>query len=997
MHQKGRGSSLARRLLGAFVLLALLGMLFVAVASLTAGLSVYAFYAQKIPAYSQMTADWKQHASAEAKTSIIYAWRDDQLSQPVPIYQISNPAGENPSWTTLDQTPQALQDATVAFEDPDFYAGQALNTTDLIRQLLAYFRGQEQGGARGSILRQLVRKQYIRSEESDANGPITLAGTLLQVEELLLSHRISNSYTQDQILEWYLNTAFYGNLAFGVNAASHAYFGKPVSELGLAEAAMLSAIPGEPTLNPTDDLQAAKDRQRLVLEAMADAGLISRDSVAAAQFTPIQFTPGMEDRLDIIAPHFALYVREELEERFGPELLLYGGLRVYTSLNLEMQHQAECLARAQVNRLSGQLGTGLPADERDACEALAYLSPLPGAAQGIDRNVGNAAVVMLDAESAGIRAMVGNLNYWNEAEDGAFNIATQSERQPGTALKPFIYLTALSRGYTAATMVLDVETDFSSATTGSIEIPQNADGQFHGPMRLREALGNGYYVPAIQVMSWVGVNNVLRTAHSLGITGLNDALGSYDLSLALGGGKVNLLDMVFAFNVMNNMGVMIGHSRPNAMPEPGMRTIDPVSILRVENSAGELLYEYHQDERREILTPQLAYMINDMLSDRSARCANFGCPNVMELPDNRPAAVTTGTTNDFRDAWAVGYTPQLVTGVWVGNSDNSDMMGVSGEEGAAPIWQALMSWSMNNEPVAVWSQPPNLREMAVCNISGLLATPYCPTLSELFIDGTQPTVYDNIYQPFAINRETGRLATIYTPPDLVERKIYKIYPEQASAWAEANQVEHPPTDYDTISRVNTDLGAAAISSPQPFSFIRGTVPISGTAAGDNFSHFRLAHFMGLTPSNLQTITEISSPVENELLATWDVGNLSGLYTLLLTVVNKDGSFSEASVPLTVDNQPPTISIETPLPNQRIAAGSENVLISVDVEDNISVVQVAYYLDGARLPFAASITAPFSTQWAIRAAGCHSLTAVAIDAAGNETVSPSVPVCLVEPE
>lgn len=997
MQRGGRGSSLSRRLLGALGIVSLLGLLFIAVTSLTVGLSVYAFYTQNVPTYDQLVADWRERSSNGGKASTIYAWKDDQLGDPVPIYQISNPAGENPSWISLEQTPRALRDATAAYEDPGLSASQAFSAVSLAQQFLAYLGGQEPNAASGSILSQLVRQHYFQPSTRSDDEPFTLADALLKVEELLLVHRIGNSYTDDQILEWYLNTAFYGNLAFGVEAAAHAYFGKPARELSLAESSMLAAIPDNPDLNPIDDLPAAKERQSVVLEAMADAGMISRDSVAAAQFTPLQFSPRLEDRFDIIAPHFALYVREELEKRFGPELLLYGGLKVYTSLNLEMQHQAECLARAQVSRLSGQLGTGLPADERDACEALEYLSPLSDAAQGIDRNVSNAAVIVLDAETSGIRAMVGNLSYWNEGESGALNIAAHGQRQPGTALKPFIYLTALSRGYTAATMVFDIETDFSSATTGSIEIPQNADGRFHGPMRLREALGNGYYVPAIQVMSWVGVNNVLRTAHSLGVTGLNESAGSYDLSLALGGGTVNLLDLVFAHNVMNNMGVMIGHPRLDNLQEPGMRTIDPVSILRVEDSDGELLYAYQQDERREILTPQLAYVINDMLSDRSARCASFGCPNVMELPDNRPAAVTTGTTNDFRDAWTIGYTPQLVTGVWVGNSNNSDMLGVTGEEGAAPIWQALMSWSMRNEPVAVWSQPPNLQEMAVCNISGLLSTPYCPTLSELFIDGTQPTVYDTIYQPFAVNRETGRLATIFTPPDLVEQKIYRIYPEQASAWAEANQVEQPPSDYDTIGRVMTDLGAAAISSPQPFSFIRGTVPISGTATGENFSHFRLAHFTGLTPLNLQTIAERSSPVEDQLLGTWDVGNLSGLYTLLLTVVNQDGSFSEASVPLTVDNSPPTISIQTPLPNQQLAASSAFVTIAVEVDDNISVIQVAYYLDGADLPFATSITAPFSTQWTIRGAGCHSLAAVAMDGAGNETISTSVPVCLVETE
>ncbi|MCA9962152.1 MAG: hypothetical protein KC443_24120, partial [Anaerolineales bacterium] len=492
-----------------------------------------------------------------------------------------------------------------------------------------------------------------------------------------------------------------------------------------------------------------------------------------------------------------------------------------------------------------------------------------------------------------------------------------------------------------------------------------------------------------------GVDKVIRTAHSLGITSLDAGPNAYGLSLTLGGGEVKLLDMVYAFSVMDNMGVMIGQPRAEAEQRLGFRTLDPVSILRVEDSEGNVLYEYNQPQRREILTPQLAFLMNDMLSDRSARCAAFGCPNVLELPDNRPAAVKTGTTNDYRDAWTIGYTPQLAVGVWVGNTDNSPMDTVPGSKGAAPIWHALMSWGLQDEPVQLWSEPSGVVERSVCDISGLLPTSFCPTVSEWFIVGTEPAVFDNIYQEFAINRENGRLATIYTPPDLIERKIYKVYPEAAADWVRENEIEQPPTEYDTIN-VPPEGGDVAILSPRPFAYVQGQVAISGTVNIDNFAYYRLAYFEGLTPTDLRTIADtVTEPVANGVLGIWDVENLNGLYTLLLTAVRQDGSFEEVSLPLTVDNTPPAAEILFPLPNQEIFTDEEWVIIQAQASDDLSLARVEFFVDNAGVPFAISTVPPFTEKWTIRGAGCHNFRVVAVDAAGNETEGTAVPVCLVE--
>lgn len=816
----------------------------------------------------------------------ILAWTSADQQQTILIDEIIDPLNDQRQWLTYEQLPQNIIEATVAANEPDFWSSH-FSLWQTGQQFLTFVLGEDNKPDNYPLVQQLVHDQFSQPDQNRMQQKLT---------ELLLSHRAASLYGREQILEWYLNTHYYGNLAIGIEAAARVYFDKPLTELTLAEAALLAGATA--TINPFDMPDQAKLRQESTLAALVETSQISPASALAAQTIPIQLAPHTVARQETIAPHFAEFVRNELEHRFGPELLLHGGLKVYTSLNLDLQGQAECAARVQINRLSGQIGPALPADELAACQALAFMPPPDTAVLGINQSVNNAAIIVLDAQTAEIRALVGSVNYWDEAVAGSFNMAVDGRRQPGTAFTPFTYLTALSQGYTAATMVLDIPADFSTAVSPVAYELQNADGQFHGPMRLRQAFSSDYFVPAAQVASWVGVDRIISTARSLGLITLANMPGSYDLSLNVGGGEVSLLDMTYAYSIMANMGVMIGQA--GSSPD---RPLDPVAIVRVEDQTGMILYDYYEQvQQRDILTPQLAYLMNDMLADRSARCAAFGCPNVMELPANRPAAVKTGVTNDFRDAWTIGYTPELITGVWVGNSDNQAMSGVTGVAGAAPIWQAVMAWALQDEPVSSWAQPPGLVETAVCETSGLLATEICPTIAELFIQGTQPTVYDSIYQEFAVNRETGRLATIYTPSELVENRIYKVYPEAAKAWAEANQIEQPPTEYDTINIANSSSPDTKITAPQPLDVISGTVTIRGTARGADFAYYRLAYFPGLVPTNLQSIVEnVTETKTNQSLAVWDTSNLNGLYTVLLTVVSADGRFQEVTLPVTIEN------------------------------------------------------------------------------------------------
>ncbi len=1001
LRQQSRGKNGLKflRAAGILSLLATGLLAFLFLVGVTGAAAVYDQLTRDLPDFSEVER-LGQDIDTTFETTKVYAWGDQPADSSqrdlVLIYEVIDPLGGDREWLRLEQIPQTLVDATVAIEDKTFWTNQGFDLQGIGRAFYEYvvLGGRIQGGS--SITQQLVKNTLIAEERRIVGEEIGLDDYRRKVEEVLLAQQISRAYTKEQIMEWYLNTNFYGNLAYGVEAAARVYFDKPASQLNLAEAAMLAAIPQSPALNPIDNPVEAKARQELVLEAMHREGTISREALLAAKDAPVEVAPGIEDRFDIIAPHFALYVRKQLERMFGPEQVLRGGLKVYTTLDLAMQHQAECLARTQVWRLSGKAIEEMPADDRAGCQAVDYLSPQRQADIGKDHQVNNAAVVALDPRTGEIKAMVGSLDYWNREIDGSFNVAVDGLRQPGSSFKPFTYLTAFSQGYTPATMVLDVETDFGTPYDGVAYVPQNYDRTFHGPMRIRQALANSYNVPAVQVMSWVGVDKVIRTAHSMGITSLDKAASSYGLPLTLGGGEVRLIDMAYAFSVMDNMGVMIGKPVAEAEQRLGFRTLDPVAILRVEDKDGNVLYEYNQPQRREILTPQLAFLINDILSDRTSRCQAFGCPNALELPDNRPAAVKTGTTDDFRDAWTIGYTPQLVTGVWVGNTDNTRMEDLPGSKGAAPIWQAFMAWALKDAPIESWPQPTGITRMAVCEMSGLLPTATCPTVSEYFIPGTEPTVYDNMYQEFRINRETGRLATLSTPPELVDSRVYVIYPEEAADWVRENEIEQPPTDFDTIETPDEPAGEVAIRSPEPFDYVREIVPVVGNARTDNFDYYRLATFAGLTPDNLQAVTEqVYEQKQNEELGAWDVSGLDGLYTLLLTVVRKDGSFEEYSVPVTVDNNPPQAEILFPLPDQTIFSDDDWVIVQAQVRDDISVDRVEFFADDAGVPFAISTVPPFTRRWTIPGPGCHNFKVVAFDAAGNQTESSPVRVCIIK--
>jgi membrane peptidoglycan carboxypeptidase len=848
-----------------------------------------------------------------------------------------------------------------------------------------------------------------------------------------MAMEITRQYSKEQILEWYLNYNFYGNFAYGIEAASRVYFDKPASELTLEEAVMLATIPQYPALNPFDSPEDAYRRQRKALDAIAvEAGYISQEEADAGKkyyddnvlktlreasliskydAEMASTEKAASDRvLDALvqygwldqeqaddaktyggnrwmflrektterfentsAPHFALFVLDELQRRFNtpddPYYIWRNGLQVYTTLDYDLQKAAECAARVRIAGLEGTPPDqytppeGVPAD---ACAAFKNMDMQPNIA-GIDHNAHNASVVAIRPPTGEIVAMVGSVDYNNEEIDGEVNMAI-AENQPGSSFKPFTYLEAFLQGYTPATRVMDVRTVFPNPPEPPY-VPENYDRKYHGPQLLRYALQRSYNIPAVWLMDKVGVKNVIDLAHKLGINSLDKEY--YGLSLTLGGGDVRLLDMVYAYSVFANGGTMAGQPVPDDRQRPGYRTLDPVSILQVRDKSGQIIYEYERPESERLVDQQHVYLLQDIQSDYNARKAAYGdWARFLELPDRKIAA-KTGSTNEWTDGWTIGYAPQLAVGVWVGNADNEKMKEVPGSRGASPIFHAVMKYALTDrgEPVQEFERPPDIVQRSVCWESGLLPTPECGrVVSEIFIQGTEPTQYDTVWRAFEINKENGKLATVYTLPELRERRIYQIYPAEAADWVREQGIPQPPTEYDSTIGPSTVDFETAIISPLPYSYVKGPVEIKGNARLGDFRSYRVEFGEGVNPGGWTQIgPEHGEQVGEGTLEMWDTTPYNGLYSLRVVVTRNDGSTKENAVQLTVDNTPPAVAIADPIEGQRyVTEDDEWVSITADARDDWAMDRVGFYLDGQKI--GVSTVAPFSRRWDIALTG-----------------------------
>jgi len=690
------------------------------------------------------------------------------------LYEVTLPQEGTHTYLYLDEISPTLRQATVATEDASFYSNPGFDVLALGRALVQNVRAGEVVTGGSTITQQLVRNLYLTPEERSSQS------IQRKVRETILAFRLTRHLSKDKILELYLNQVYYGNLAYGVEAAAQTYFGKSARNLDLAEASLLAGLPQSPVgHDPLANLPAAKARQADVLSLMADAGYISDEEARAARAEPLRF---QKNPFPIEAPHFVNYVRDLLAERFGAETVDRGGLRVYTTLDLGLQTTAEALVRQQV------------ADLRE-------------------HQVSNGALVAMDPANGQIRAMVGSADYFDEEIDGQVNMATAA-RQPGSSIKPITYAAALERGYTAATPLADVRTSFLTRN-GELYVPQNYDATFHGLVSVRYALGSSYNVPAVRMMDEIGVDAVLQLARDLGITTLGET-DRFDLSLTLGGGEVRLLDLTAVYA---------------AFAAGGLRR-DPVAILRVEDTSGRVLYEWQPTPDQRVLSAQTAYILTDILADNAARTPGFGEDSPLRL--SRPAAAKTGTTTDFHDNWTLGYTPSLVAGVWAGNADNRPMRQVSGVEGAAPIWHAFMEEALKSEPPADFPRPDGLIDVDVCEPTGLLPGPWCLTpRREVFAAGSQPTATETYYRALPVCATTGQLASVSCPPERRVQRVFVSPPPEVIPWArEAGLPLAPATpiraDGDAVPAPNGLDGAPRLIlvSPEPEAVaqISGEIP-----------------------------------------------------------------------------------------------------------------------------------------------------------------------------
>ncbi|MHB0856504.1 MAG: transglycosylase domain-containing protein [Anaerolineae bacterium] len=952
LHRKQSGGLIALR----FALVGLMAI-FLSLATallLGAGLlgGVYAFYAQGLPSADEIG----RKSSESFETTRIY----DRTGQHV-LYEIIPPDGGRRTEVPLARIPENLRNGTIAMEDKTFYTNPVgINVEGVARAVWGELRGVNEGGG-SSIPQQLIRNIIMSPEERMERSYTRKA------KEMILAFEMTRQYPgvegRDKILEWYLNNIFYGHLAYGVEAAAQTYFKKPVEDLTLAECAMLVPLGQSPALNPIDAPEAAKKRQELVLDAMYLQGYITAEDAYAAKQQALVIAP---PSFDMVAPHYVLYVRQLLEQRYGSDAVYGGGLQVISAIDLDVQNRTLEIAREQIAEMR------------------------------TTHNANNAAVVVLDTKSAEILAMVGSVDYADLSIDGQVNMAV-SPRQPGSSFKPFVYATAFMQGYTPATMVMDVRTSFPDPPNAPY-VPENYSRNYNGPLLLRRALACSYNIPAVAVADKVGIPNVLNTAHSMGINTLNNAY--YGLAVALGGAEVTPLDMAYAFSVFANGGTMLGESVPAERLRPGYRQLDPVAILKVTSARGDVLYEYEEPQRRQVIRPEVAFLITDILSDNQARTPAFGAGSKMVLKD-RPAAVKTGTTNDFFDAWTVGFTPQHVVAVWVGNTQYKEMKDADGSRVAAPIWQGVMEALHEDLPVESFQRPPDIETAVVDALSGKLPTDYSAArIQEIFIKGTVPTEHDDMHQLYRICRASGKLASPTCPLEEVEDKVFEVYPSGAEDWVRAREIPSPPRETCDIHGTNLVTQDVGIGSPKQLAPIRGIVPVMGSVKPGGLQRWNLQYGEGASPTEWIPIgSEYGHAVDNNLLEQWDTNGLNGYFTLQLTAYT-DGGVQQSTVPVLVDNTPPTVTIISPLPDQRYQRDKDEwVNIQVDAQDNVSMQRVEFYVDDHLLGF--STVAPYTMRWNYRkpnpegvegpdgSQSVHTVYVIAFDSAGNETRSDTV--------
>lgn len=605
---------------------------------------------------------------------------------------------QNRTLVKLNNLPNHLILATLAIEDAEFFQHNGLSFKGILRAFEANLtKGKIEGGS--TITQQLVKNALLTPEKTLKR----------KIKEVILALAVEKKFTKKEILQMYLNEVGYGGAAYGVEEASQLYFGIPSSRLNLAQSALLAGLPASPTIfspfgsNP----QKSLDRQQLVLKRMFEEKYITQEEYQEALKTEIIFTT---NRIEIQAPHFVMYIKNLLVEMFGESMVEQGGLEVKTSLDLNIQKTTQDIV----------------ADEIDGLTKL---------------RITNGAALITNPKTGEILAMIGSKDYFAKDITGKYNVTT-ALRQPGSSIKPINYAVALQNGFTPATIIPDTPITYRVSGQPPYS-PKNYDNQYHGNVTLRTALGSSYNVPAVKVLSAFGVDRMIDLGQKMGITTWEDR-SRFGLSLTLGGGEVKMTDMAVVYGTLANLG----------------KRVDLNPLLEVKDSQGKKLYQ-SQISSIEALPPQIAYLLTNILSDNNARTPAFGPRSLLNIINHSHVAVKTGTTQNLRDNWTIGYTQDYVTVVWVGNNDNSSMSYVaSGVTGASPIWNKIMTYLLKNIPDKEFIKPEDLVYLEICPVTNTLPCEGCGGKWEYYLSGTEPKnrcLPENQKTRQPENRPTGQL------------------------------------------------------------------------------------------------------------------------------------------------------------------------------------------------------------------------------------------------
>ncbi|MCA9372252.1 PBP1A family penicillin-binding protein [Candidatus Woesebacteria bacterium] len=647
---------------------------------------LFAWYGRDLPAPGKLS-------EARTNSTVFYDRNGEVLYE---LYKDKNRVSVDAA-----DIPQTLKQATVAIEDKHFYEHEGISQAGIIRAAIMNLLGRPQGGS--TITQQLIKNVLLTSERSLPR----------KIKEAILAYEAEKRYTKDEILTMYLNEAPYGGSFWGVGSAAKGYFDKDVNELDLTESAILAGLPQSPSYySPFIGAKDAwKSRTKDVLRRMREDKYITKEEEqnALKKLDSVTFS---SPKITATAPHFIFHLKEQLEKEYGAALINQG-VKVKTTIDADLQKKAEKIVNEEITSLE-------------------------------DYKVGNGALVAIEPDTGDIVAYVGSYDF-NDNEYGKFDVVSQGKRQPGSTLKPIEYAVALKEGYTASSVIMDVQTVFPNQGDEDY-VPENYDLKYRGPVQLRFALGNSLNVPAVKMLAMVGIRDFLQQAYDMGLTALEptDAhIANLGLSASLGGGETTLYDLTTAYGVFANGG----------------ERIEPNGILEITDFKGKKIYEKEDPKPKQVLSKEISFIISHILSDNNARIDTFGPNSYLNIP-GKTVAVKTGTTNDKRDNWAVGYTKKIALGVWVGNNDNSPMNQkiASGVTGASPIWNSFMRELLAKYDDGIVDKPDDVEAKEIDAFLGGLPKDGYPTRSEYFIKGTEPTEQSPFYKKLKISKANGKLA-----------------------------------------------------------------------------------------------------------------------------------------------------------------------------------------------------------------------------------------------